>query len=96
MGYRPQSSDTSEAADRVFFDLLRRMSPSEKWRYLVSVQEGADRLAMQGLRRRFPAASERELLLRLGEQRYGPALIRRAFGWSSDAPQASECTPTKP
>ncbi|HKI94089.1 MAG TPA: hypothetical protein VJ992_02245 [Gemmatimonadales bacterium] len=45
----------------------------------------ANLVAVAGLRTRFPAASEDELLLRLAALRLGPELVERAYGWRAPA-----------
>lgn len=58
------------------------MTPAEKARRVDELTKGACLLALAGLRKRHPEASEGELLLRLAVLRLGAPLVARAYGWS--------------
>lgn len=77
-------SDTSSQAWIVFLDLQRRMTPSEKFRRTLEFSDAIRRAAKQGLRQRYPNASERELLLKLAQTMLGSELVRKVYGESSD------------
>ena len=80
-GYRTQSPDTSREAEDFLFAAYRRMEPWEKMHLVCELTRAAKTVAMAGLRERHPRASERELELRLAVLRYGPELVKEAFGW---------------
>lgn len=80
--YRTQSPDTSVAAERVQVRRYREMSPAEKLRIFRQLSRTTQELALAGLRRRFPAASTRELQLRLAATRLDRETLRAAFDWS--------------
>ena len=78
-------SDTSVDAARAYTGLVGRMTPIERLERMLDLSRAAHLLALGGLRRRFPAASQRELLLRLAVLRLGPDLVQRAYGWRAPA-----------
>jgi len=72
--------DTSPEAWRVFLDLQRRMSPSEKLRRTLELSDLARKFAEAGMRRRYPGAGERELFLRMARHNLGRELFRKVYG----------------
>ena len=81
MAPRPLVPDTSPEAEAVRFELLRRMSPSDKARRVSTLTAAASHWALCGLRQRFPRATQSELLLRLAVLRLGDDAVDRAYGW---------------
>ena len=77
VGYRPQSEDTAPRADRVQFDIYRRMTPAEKIERVRTLCRWANQLALVGLRRRHPSETEEQLRRRLTAMRLGGALAER-------------------
>lgn len=73
--------DTSPEAEARRFELYRRLTPAEKARRVSDLTEGSCRLALAGLRLRYPAADDHELLLRLAVLRLGAETVARAYGW---------------
>jgi hypothetical protein len=73
------ASDTSREAERVQIELWRRMSPLEKAELVAAISLAAQELSLAGIRRRFPAASETECLMRLAVLKLGSALAHRAY-----------------
>jgi hypothetical protein len=82
--YEPQSSDTSEEADRIQFEMLRGMSPQERLALMTELTLSAQRLAFAGLRLRYPNASDDEIWLRLAARRLGIETVRKIYGWRPD------------
>lgn len=80
-GYRTQSNDTSEDAERLQFEIWRAMSPREKAeiisRLCISVRE----LALAGLQVRHPSANEEELQMRLFAMTLDRETMLAAYGW---------------
>ncbi|HEC23171.1 MAG TPA: hypothetical protein ENI95_09660 [Chloroflexi bacterium] len=73
-------TDTHPEAEAVLSDLLRR---APVWRRLALVDElnqVARTLALNGLRRRYPEASETELRRRLADLILGKELAEAAYG----------------
>ena len=82
--YRTQSSDTSPRAERVLFELYRRMEPWQRLRIAFDLQQTVEDAARVGIRERRPGCSEREELLRLRALSYPRELMVRAFGWDPE------------
>lgn len=74
-------SDTAAKADAVRLRRYARMTPAEKAARVVDLTRTACLMALAGLRRRHPAATEPELLLRLAALRLGAETVWRAYGW---------------
>ena len=83
--YRPQSRDCSEATDRLVFEKIRGMTPTERLRVTSDACEAANRLLMAGLRAQYPEASEEELRCRAGARRLGRELTLRMYGSQAEA-----------
>ena len=73
-------ADTSPEAWKVFLDLQRKMSPSEKLQRTIEYSDMIRKFAEAGMRRRYPNADERELFLRTARQNLGPELFRKVCG----------------
>ncbi len=82
--YEPQSSDTSEEADRIQFEMLRQMSPQARLALMTELTLSAQRLAFAGLRSRYPNASDDDIWLRLAARRLGHETVRKIYGWQPD------------
>ena len=82
--YRTQSADTSPEAERVLFDLYRRLEPWERLAIGFDRQRLADDAARIGILERHPEASEREIELRLAALKYPRELMIRAFHWDPE------------
>ncbi len=68
------SSDTNPESLRVLTEIYRRMSPQEKLRRVFSAYETGKALAMAGLRRLHPDASETEIWHLRARQHLGKGL----------------------
>lgn len=84
-GYRTQSPDTSEAAERFLFAAYARMSPAEKGRIMFDLTRLGDEAALVEIRRRHPGCSEHEARMRLAARKYPRELLIAAFGWDPEA-----------
>jgi len=73
-------ADTSPEAWKVFLDIQRRMSPSEKLQRTLEWSEVGRRFVEAGLRERHPSADDHEILLRYARLTLGPELFRKAYG----------------
>lgn len=82
--YQPQSPDTSASADRMQFDILRRMSPQQRLALMTELTLTAQRLAFLGLRSRYPDATDDEIWLRLAAHRLGAERVAKIYGWRPD------------
>jgi len=83
---KPSSADTAPDAEAIRFERYAHMSPAEKAARMVDLTRAACLLALGGLRVRYPAADERELLLRLAVLRLGAETVDRAYGWPTSPP----------
>jgi hypothetical protein len=72
--------DTSPEAWKVLIGLIRQMSPEERLRRCLDLNEGIRIAAEASLRAAYPAASEREIFLRAARQRLGPQLFHTVYG----------------
>ena len=73
-------ADTSPEAWKVFTDLQRRKSPSEKLQHTLEWSSIVRQFAEAGLRQRYPKADEREILLRYARRTLGRELFVKAYG----------------
>jgi hypothetical protein len=73
-------ADTSPEAWKVFIDLQRRMSPSEKLQHTFESSALVRQFAEAGLRQRYPKADEHEILLRFARMTLGHELFVKAYG----------------
>lgn len=83
-GYRPQSRDTSVAADRFLIEAYRRMPPWEKASRVSGLTAGSLELARVGIRLRRPDAEDREIELRLASLRLDREIVMKLFGWDPE------------
>ena len=73
------SDDTSRDAEDVQVELWRAMSARDKAALVTALCRSADQMAMAGVRRRHPGASDRECFLRLASLKLGSDLARRVY-----------------
>jgi hypothetical protein len=73
-----------DKAERVQFELLRKMTPAEKLECVRGLTFAVQQLAFAGLREQYPDASDDELWLRLAARRLGPDLVKKIYGWEAD------------
>lgn len=71
--------DTSAAASRRYFELLRARSPAERAAIMVGLNAAVRQLAAAGERERNPLASEREIEARVAARIYGKEVALRFF-----------------
>jgi hypothetical protein len=72
--------DTTEAAGAILFQLLSETPTWRKFELLDDLNRSARALAMVGLRRRHPQASEDELRRHLADLILGADLAEQVFG----------------
>ncbi len=77
MGYKTQSEDTSEEAERRLFANLKRLSPAKRLEIARSLSKRQRNAAWAGLRRANAELSERQLQVRAVEIWYGEELAKR-------------------
>ncbi|OHB63407.1 MAG: hypothetical protein A2Y76_13960 [Planctomycetes bacterium RBG_13_60_9] len=76
----PKMTDTTPEAQRVQYDIYRRMSPARKFRLICDAYEMGKQLARAGLRMRHPDATEEELWRLWARQHLGPELFEQVYG----------------
>ncbi len=82
--------DTSEDAWRHMQEIMRKMSPAERFRRAVKLSCLAHKFAFAELKRQFPQENERQLRLRLLARTVDAATMKAAFGWSENDAQPRE------
>ncbi len=83
--YRPQADDTSVEADKVQFLIRRSIPPAREWEIWAAMQTAVLELAEEGIRRRHPTASEREVFLRRVALTLDADTMVKVFGWDPSA-----------
>lgn len=78
--WRQMNLDTSPEAEEILLTYWKNAPAWEKWQRMAHLNRAARRLAMAGLRRRHPQASEEELQRRLADLILGPVLAKRVYG----------------
>lgn len=78
--WRQMNMDTSPEVDEILFAYWREAPVWEKWQRMAQLNRSARLLALAGLRRRHPEASEEELRRRLADLILGPELAARVYG----------------
>ncbi len=73
-------SDTGPETEQVLVALLRRAPVARKLEMLSQMNAAARYLALQGLRARYPEATEAQLQRYLADLLLGPELATRAYG----------------
>ncbi|MBN2493422.1 MAG: hypothetical protein JXR96_02425 [Deltaproteobacteria bacterium] len=80
-----QPIDTSPDAERMLIEGYRRMSPAEKLRRVVDLNQAALQMARARIQARYgPDLSEEELRMRLAALWLGRELMIAAFGWDPE------------
>jgi hypothetical protein len=73
-------ADMDPAAERVYLEILRRLSAWEKANLIADMAESGRELVRLNIRRDHPEASEEEMLRYFAERTLGSDLARRAYG----------------
>jgi hypothetical protein len=72
-------SDTTLAAQQVYFRRLAEMTPSERVSIAAALWAAADSLQRASLRALHPDADEDEITFRIAVSRFGVDLARKAY-----------------
>jgi hypothetical protein len=83
-GYRTQSADTSPEAEALLIDEYRRMPSWVKVDRLSEIIRAAQELAIAGIRRRHPTATDDEIRLRLAALRLDRDTMKALFNWDPE------------
>lgn len=81
--YRPQARDTAAVAERMQFDVWRRMTPAQKFAAFLDLQATVAALADAGIRLRYPHADAREVFLRRLARTLGRDRVRELYGFDA-------------
>jgi hypothetical protein len=73
------SGDTSRSAEQLQVEIWRALTSVQIAGLIAGASSAARTLAIAGLRERYPAASDRELLIRYAALTLGPVLARRVY-----------------
>lgn len=83
-GPKTQSRDTSPEAEAVQIELLRRMTPAQKFELVLRLNRQARALQLAGIRRRHPGADEHELRMRLASLWLDRETMVKVYGWDPE------------
>jgi predicted component of type VI protein secretion system len=78
-------SDTHPKMEALQIQLWRQASPAKKMNMLAQLNASARMLALAGLRRQYPQATETELHRKLADLLLGEKLARKVFGETAHA-----------
>jgi hypothetical protein len=76
--------DTPPSVERMMLELWRRATPEQKLARMFGMAQMINELARAEVRRRYPAASSREVDLRLASRNFDRQTMIKAFGWDPD------------
>jgi len=82
---KPLSPDTSPDAQRMQFELLRRLSPSQKLALAFELTDALRDLILADLRHRFPHANDAEIRRRFIARVLPREEVIRAYGFDPQA-----------
>lgn len=82
---KPLSPDTSPDAQRMQFELLRRLSPSQKLALAFGLTDALRDLILADLHHRFPLADDTEIRRRFIARVLPRADVIRAYGFDPEA-----------
>ncbi|HEX5431480.1 MAG TPA: hypothetical protein VFW83_05915 [Bryobacteraceae bacterium] len=85
VNHAPEFTDTDPRAMEVWLELMRTMPPGQK---LAAALNGAGFLLQMyemGVRRRYPNASDREVLRRVAARHLPAELVTLVYGGNSDS-----------
>jgi hypothetical protein len=80
---RPE--DTSPEMWKIFIDLQRKLTPSQKLETVFGLSDSLWSLSQASVRQRFPDADDREVFLRTAARRLDRDTMRKVFDF--DAPE---------
>jgi hypothetical protein len=78
-------TDTDPRIRAVQIELIRRMTPAQRFERAMELQRFAEAVSEAGVRAAFPAASEREVFLRTAARRLPREWMIRVYGWDPDS-----------
>ena len=85
MLHPPDYTDTDPRAMEVWLDLQRQKTPGEKLALVFEASQLVLQMYEMGVRRLYPAADDREVLLRVAARHLPRETVIRAYGWDPEA-----------
>jgi hypothetical protein len=79
-----RGSDTPPDVERMMLELWRRATPDQKLARMFGMGHMINELARAETLRRYPAATPREINLRLASRTFDRQTMLNAFGWDPD------------
>ena len=76
--------DTDEEAERVMIEMARRMPSSKKMDMVWSLSDSCRQLALAGLRKRYPNATDEEMHCRLAALLFDRETVMAVYGWDPE------------
>jgi hypothetical protein len=76
-----EPNDTTKDAARLQLELLRAMTPEERFRRTSELTMMIQKVAFAGMKRRHPDASDDEIWLRLAIDRLGTDVVKKIYGF---------------
>jgi len=78
------NTDTDEATEQVYLQMLREAPPWRKAIMVDALTRACQELAAAGIRRRHPDASAEDTRMRVAALWLGRELMMRVFGWDPE------------
>jgi len=85
MTFEDRPADTSPRAWKAYLELMRNMSPSEKFARVFELSTLIRGLIEAEVRSEYPNGSDREIQLRAAARNMDRRTFVRAFGWDPDS-----------
>jgi hypothetical protein len=77
-------NDTSPAVQELIWQRLAAMSPEERYERFAKLYRFTRRMAIAGIRERYPNAPESEIRLRFAVQTMGREITMKFFNWDPE------------
>jgi hypothetical protein len=77
-------SDTHPDALRIYLKIHSLRPPERKLSDVADLYDAITALQTSEVRRLYPAATDREVFLRVTARRLGPELMKKVYGWQPD------------
>lgn len=83
-GHPREYTDTDSRAMDVWLDVLRRMTPEDRFARALELNALAQRVSEAGVRSAHPGATDREVFLRAAARRLPRDWMLRVYGWDPE------------
>ena len=85
MAFEDRPADTTPQAWAAYNELMRALSPEEKFVRVLELSAQLRAFVEAGVRAEYPNASDREIQLRAAARNIDRPTFVRAFGWDPDS-----------